>query len=120
MGHVLRVLLIEPPPLLARALRRGLEEEGFVVSIAADGTAGDCPALAAACDVILLGPLPPRAEGGRFVRRWQNEGLRTPVLVLTAGGSGTAEECLSVPFPLEELLCRVRALARRPEVSQPA
>ena len=66
-----------------------------------------------------VGPRPPRADYGRLVRHWRGQGVRTPVLVLTAGSSATAEECLSVPFGLDELLARVRALARG-GVPQPA
>jgi DNA-binding response OmpR family regulator len=120
MGAVLRVLLIEPPPLLARALRRGLEEEGLAVSVAPAGTGADPAATGAACDVIILGPLPPRADDGRLVRRWRSQGLRVPVLVLTSGGHCAADDYLSVPFGLEELLSRVQALARPAGVPQPA
>jgi two-component system OmpR family response regulator len=126
MGDVLRVLLIEPPPLLARALRRGLEEEGLAVTVAPGRAEADGAALKSACDVIILGPRSPRADDGRLIRQWRGQGLRTPVLVLTAGGRGSAndpgpggDDCLSVPFGLEDLLCRVRALARGAEAPQP-
>jgi DNA-binding response OmpR family regulator len=127
MGDVLRVLLIEPPLLLARALRRGLEEEGLAVTVAPGRAEVDGAELKSACDVIILGPRPPRADDGRLIRRWRGQGLRTPILVLTAGGRGAADEpgpggdgCLSVPFGLEELLSRVRALAQGADVPQPA
>jgi DNA-binding response OmpR family regulator len=120
MGAVLRVLLVEPPPLLARALRRGLREEGLAVSVAPGRAEADGTALPSACDIIILGPRPPRADDGRLIRRWRSQGLRTPVLVLTSGGGCTADDFLSVPFGLDELLSRIRVLARGADFPQPA
>jgi DNA-binding response OmpR family regulator len=100
-----------------------LEEAGLAVTVAVDGLEGDRPPQDTACDVIIVGPLPPRGGDPRLVRRWRSQGLRTPVLLLTAGGSGTAPEgddSLSVPCGLDELLSRVRALARGSEFPKPA
>jgi DNA-binding response OmpR family regulator len=122
MGAAPRVLLIEPHHLLARALRRGLEEEGLAVTVAPGREEIDFTAPLLDCDVIILGLAPPRADDRPLIQRWRRQGLQAPVLVLTAAGRsadderGTeagADDYLTMPFGLEELFSRVRALTRR-------
>jgi DNA-binding response OmpR family regulator len=83
----MRLLLIEDHRPLVRALKQGLEEEGFAVDIAADGQEGDFKARTAEYDVIILDLMLPREDGLSLLRRWRKDGLETHVLILTARGS---------------------------------
>ncbi len=118
----MRVLLIEDYKPLLRALRRGLEEEGFAVDTATDGEDGDHKARTADYDVIVLDLMLPKSDGLSLLRGWRREGLSTHVLVLTArstledkvrGLDCGADDYLTKPFELEELMARLRALIRR-------
>jgi DNA-binding response OmpR family regulator len=117
-----RVLLVEDHKPLVRALKQGLEEEGFAVDAAFDGDEGDFKAKSAEYDVIILDVMLPKQDGLTLLRNWRREGLKTHVLVLTARGTMEdkvkgldlgADDYLSKPFQLEELLARLRALIRR-------
>jgi DNA-binding response OmpR family regulator len=118
----MRVLLIEDHKPLVRALRQGLEEEGFAVDVAADGEEGDFKARTAEYDVILLDLMLPKVDGLTLLQKWRREGIKTHVLVLTARGSIDdkvkgldlgADDYLTKPFELNELIARLRALIRR-------
>ncbi len=118
----MRVLLVEDHQPLVRALKRGLEEEGFAVDTAADGEEGGYKATTANYDVIVLDLMLPKVDGLTLLQRWRREGLKTHVLVLTARGAMEdkvkgldmgADDYLTKPFELEELLARLRALVRR-------
>jgi DNA-binding response OmpR family regulator len=118
----MRVLLVEDHKPLVRALRQGLEEEGFAVDVANDGAEGDFKARTAEYDVIILDIMLPKADGLSLLQRWRKDGLTTHILVLTARGGMEdkvkgldlgADDYMSKPFELEELLARLRALIRR-------
>jgi DNA-binding response OmpR family regulator len=118
----MRVLLIEDHKPLIRALRQGLEEEGFAVDVASDGGEGDFKARTAEYDVIILDIMLPKADGLSLLQRWRKDGLTTHILVLTARGGMEdkvkgldlgADDYMTKPFELEELLARLRALIRR-------
>ena len=118
----MRVLLVEDHKPLVRALKQGLEEEGFAVDTASDGPEGDYKARTAEYDVIILDLMLPKEDGLSLLQRWRRKGLKTHVLVLTARGSIEdkvrgldlgADDYLTKPFELEELLARLRALVRR-------
>jgi two-component system OmpR family response regulator len=125
-----RVLLVEDEAKLARLVARGLTERGDQVTIA--GTGGE--ALAAASeeegyDVILLDVRLPDMEGYEVCRRLRRSRVWTPVLMLTArnavadritGLDSGADDYLGKPFAFDELLARMRALARRGPVARPA
>src|SRR5690349_12023983 len=107
---------------MVRALKQGLEEEGFAVDIALDGEEGDYKARSAEYDVIVLDVMLPKEDGLSLLRRWRPEGIKSPVLLLTArsgiedkvkGLDFGADDYLTKPFQLEELLARLRALVRR-------
>jgi DNA-binding response OmpR family regulator len=117
-----RVLFIEDHKPLVKALKQGLEEEGFAVDTAADGEEGDYKATTANYDVIILDLMLPKVDGLSLLQRWRRNGLKTHVLVLTARGNIEdkvkgldlgADDYLTKPFQLEELLARIRALIRR-------
>ncbi len=125
----MRVLLVEDEAKLARLVARGLTERGDLVTIV--GTGGE--ALDAASgeegyDVILLDVRLPDMEGFEVCRRLRRSRVWTPVLMLTArnavadritGLDSGADDYLGKPFAFDELLARMRALARRGPVPRP-
>jgi DNA-binding response OmpR family regulator len=116
------VLLVEDHRPLVRALRRGLEEDGFAVDVAFDGEEGGYKAESADYDVIILDLMLPKVDGLSLLQRWRRAGMKTHVLILTARGAIEdkvrgldlgADDYLTKPFELGELLARLRALVRR-------
>jgi DNA-binding response OmpR family regulator len=121
-GCSMKVLLVEDHKPLARALKQGLEEEGFAVDTAFDGEEGHYKATTGEYDVIVLDLMLPKVDGLTLLQNWRKSGLSAHVLVLTAKGAVEdkvrgldmgADDYLAKPFELEELLARVRALVRR-------
>jgi DNA-binding response OmpR family regulator len=118
----MRVLLIEDYPPVIRALKMGLEEDGYAVDVAHTTEQGFPRAWKTHYDIILL-DLQIAPEGGfSLLRAWRQAGLTTHVLALTSPERREdkvrsldlgADDCLSKPFAFEELLARMRALARR-------
>ncbi len=114
-----RVLLVGNYRLLLKALKQGLEEEGFTVDVtdAAQGGIAWMPGVD--YDVVVLDLMRPGADGLSPVRQWRRAGLNAAVLVLTAPGGvsdghGTGVDgWLAKPFALDELLARLRSLVCR-------
>ncbi|HKI35273.1 MAG TPA: response regulator transcription factor [Gemmataceae bacterium] len=118
----IRVLVIEDEAGIADFVVRGLREEGFAVVYAADGESGWHELSSATWDVVLLDWWLPGIDGLTLLRRFRQRDRATPVLFLTArdavsdrvrGLDSGADDYLCKPFAFEELLARVRALARR-------
>ena len=117
-----RVLIIEDNRNLALGLRTNLEFEGHEAEIARDGASGLIRARTRGHDLIVLDLMLPGLDGFRVLEVLRGEGLSTPVLVLTARGDetdkvrglrGGADDYVTKPFALRELLARVAALLRR-------
>ena len=122
----IRVLVVEDEPQIGDFVARGLREEGYTVEWATDGEAGWHHLSTAPWDIVLLDWWLPAPDGITLLRRLRNRGNGTPVLMLTArdavsdrvrGLDAGADDYLCKPFAFEELLARVRALARRPSAS---
>ncbi|HEX2706003.1 MAG TPA: response regulator transcription factor [Candidatus Lustribacter sp.] len=118
----MRLLVVEDEPGMARALRRGLQAEGFVVELAWDGVAGLELARHGEFDAVLLDVMLPRMSGYTVVRTLREEGNWVPVLMVSAkdgeydqadGLDYGADDYLTKPFSFVVLLARLRALLRR-------
>jgi two-component system OmpR family response regulator len=125
---VMRVLVVEDEPKMAALLRRGLVEEGHGADVAGQGEEALWLAEAHEYDAIVLDVMLPGLSGFETCRRLRNSGVWTPVLMLTArdsvddrvsGLDAGADDYLTKPFSLAELLARLRALARRGDVERP-
>jgi two-component system, OmpR family, alkaline phosphatase synthesis response regulator PhoP len=119
---VTRILVIEDNRNLATGLRNNLEIEGYEVDVAADGTTGLAQARAQSPDLVVLDLMLPGMDGYRVLKTLREEGINTPVLILSARGEETdkvlgfhlgADDYVAKPFGLLELLARVDALLRR-------
>jgi two-component system OmpR family response regulator len=119
----MRVLLVEDDLEQARILAEGLREQGLEVDHAATYAAGLERARHGGADVIVLDVMLPGGSGFDLCARARKAGVATPVLMLTArdavddrvtGLDAGADDYLVKPFAYEELLARLRALARRP------
>src|SRR5580704_7884820 len=118
----MRVLVAEDELLLAKQLIAALGRAGYAVDHAADGERADLLGHDERYDAVVLDLGLPKVDGLTLLRRWREAGQSMPVLVLTARGSwhekvqgidGGADDYMSKPFRMEELLARLRALIRR-------
>jgi two-component system, OmpR family, response regulator len=125
----MRVLVVEDDAALAAAIRRGLRAEGVIADVAARGEDALWMAGATEFDVLVLDLMLPGIDGFEACRRLREEGVWTPILMLTArdsvedrvrGLDQGADDYLTKPFSLAELLARLRALTRRGPVERPA
>ena len=119
----MRVLIVEDEPRLAENIARSLRESaGYAVDIAGDGQEGLFLAESNAYDAVLLDLMLPRMDGTQMLKRLRQGGQHTPVLVLTARDdkesvvallNAGADDYLTKPFDLGELLARTKVLIRR-------
>lgn len=118
----MRILLVEDEPDLSRQLKSALGGAGYVVDHAADGREGHFLGGTEPYDAIILDLGLPVLDGLSVLERLREEGVVTPVLILTArdrwsdkvaGLDAGADDYLAKPFQMEELLARLRALIRR-------
>ena len=124
-----RVLVVEDDVRMAAAIRRGLRFEGLIVDVAAGGEEALRLARATSYDAIVLDVMLPGLDGFETCRRLRADGVWVPVVMLTArdavedrvrGLDGGADDYLTKPFSLAELVARLRALARRGPLERPA
>ena len=125
----MRVLVVDDDVRMAGAIRRGLQYEGLVVDVAAGGEEALRVAGTTEYDVVVLDVLMPGLDGFETCRRLRDRGRWMPVLMLTArdsvedrvrGLDGGADDYLTKPFSLAELIARLRALVRRGPVERPS
>ena len=118
----MNILVIEDNEDVAFGLRTALENEGFAVSIAPDGSTGLARATHKDVDLIILDLMLPRMDGYRVLRSIRSAGIDAPVLVLTAKGEEVnkvqafslgGDDYVTKPFGVLELIARVKALLRR-------
>ena len=118
----MRILVVEDEAALAKQLTSSFAEAGYAVDHAADGARADFLAQTELYDAMVLDLGLPKIDGLTLLRNWREAGLATPVLVLTARGSwhdkvrgidGGADDYVSKPFRVEEVLARLRGLIRR-------
>lgn len=118
----MRVLIVEDEARLAEDLRRTLTAQNYVVTLSRDGEDGWFRGDSEDFDLIILDLGLPRMDGFSVLKRWRDSGRGMPVLILTARDSWRdkvdgidfgADDYLTKPFRMEELLARVRALLRR-------
>ena len=123
-----RILIVEDEPAMLRGLKDAFAAKGFEVVTAQDGEAGLDLALSKELDLILLDIMLPRVNGYQICRAAREHGLETPILMLTAKGREEdiilglnlgADDYITKPFRIGELMARVRALLRRTK-AQPA
>ncbi len=124
----MRVLLVEDEESLAQVLRRGLEREGFVVDVHANGEDGLWAATETAYDAIVLDIMLPKLNGYRVLEQLRDRRVWTPVLMLTAKDGVYdqtdafdlgADDYLTKPFSFVVLVARLRALIRRGAPERP-
>jgi two-component system OmpR family response regulator len=117
-----KVLVVEDEAALSQQIAGALSESGYAVDCALDGERADFLGRTEHYDAVILDLGLPKIDGLTLLRGWRASGVGVPVLVLTARGSwhekvqgfdGGADDYVSKPFQIEEVLARVRALIRR-------
>jgi two-component system OmpR family response regulator len=125
----MRILIVEDEVKMARLIGRALREEGMVADVAGRGEDALSMAGSTDYDAILLDLMLPGIDGFETCRRLRDHGVRAPVLVLTAreavddrvaGLDSGADDYVTKPFAIAELLARIRALTRRGPIERPA
>lgn len=118
----MRLLIVEDEALLAEQLCAALSAAGHAVDVAADGEEGHFLGETEPYDAIILDLGLPKMDGATVLRKWRSDDIATPVLILTArdswrdkvdGLDAGADDYVTKPFVMDEILARVRALTRR-------
>ncbi len=119
-----RILVVDDEPNMILGLKDNLEFEGFAVATASDGKAGLAAITGSAFDLIILDVMMPEMSGFEVCKKARAAGVTTPVIFLTAKGEEIdkvlglelgADDYITKPFSLRELLARIKAILRRVE-----
>lgn len=117
-----KILVIEDEPEMQKGLRDNLKFEGYDVDVASDGEKGLKKILEGKHDLVLLDVMLPEMSGLDVCKNAREEGIRTPIIMLTAKGEEIdkvlglelgADDYITKPFSLRELLARIKAVLRR-------
>jgi DNA-binding response OmpR family regulator len=120
----MRILVVEDEHKIANSIKKGLEQESMTVDVSYDGQTGLDYALDGKFEVIVLDLMLPIINGMEICKKLRENKIHTPIIILTAKGqlddkikglNAGADDYLVKPFAFEELLARIRALARRPK-----
>jgi DNA-binding response OmpR family regulator len=118
----MRILLVEDEKKISAAVSKSLRAESYAVDLASDGVSGEEIALVNDYDVIILDVMLPKQDGWQTCRNLRQQGVLTPILMLTAlddvsdkikGLDTGADDYLTKPFHFGELVARLRSLVRR-------
>ncbi|CAK8711973.1 Stage 0 sporulation A-like protein [Candidatus Electronema halotolerans] len=118
----MKILVVEDERRLTALLKKGLEENAFVVDVCYDGAEGLYLVETSPYDAVVLDVMMPKMDGFTMLRRMREQGLETPVIMLTARGevdnrikglNTGADDYLPKPFDFAELLARLTAIIRR-------
>src|SRR6201994_628616 len=118
----MRILVVEDDAKIASFVVNGLKQSGFAVDRGADGEAGQLMAATTTYDAAIVDIMLPKLDGLSLVKQLRKEGVRTPVIILSAkatvddrikGLQAGGDDYLTKPFAFSELLARLQALIRR-------
>ncbi len=123
-----KILIVEDDPAMQRGLKDNLEMDGYKVVVAGDGEGGLAQMIDNTFDLVLLDVMLPGMSGFDLLKKARERGISVPVMMLTAKGEEVdkvlglelgADDYITKPFSLRELLARVRAVLRRREGTGP-
>jgi two-component system, OmpR family, copper resistance phosphate regulon response regulator CusR len=123
----MKILIIEDEKRVSQFLRKGFQEESYIVEVAADGEQGSLLARSGDFDAIILDIMLPKKNGFEVLKELRQAKLTTPILILSSKGEVEdrveglnlgADDYLPKPFAFSEVLARVRSLVRRQSIGE--
>lgn len=120
----MKILVVDDEVRIAKAIKQGLEQDGYAVDMEHDGEDGYNAARADEYDVVILDVMMPEMDGFEVAKKLRQDGFKMPIMMLTAkdqsrdivdGLDAGADDYLAKPFSFDVLSARIRALLRRPQ-----